>query len=81
MPLFVTYPRYRANTKFGSTTGACDALTQRPVFMRMAMVARAASSFEVSQEGQVLMTLDKPVYQLATKRKSFLKRPSMASCW
>ncbi|WP_425423217.1 alpha-2-macroglobulin family protein [Spirosoma spitsbergense] len=35
----------------------------------------SASSFEVSQEGQVLMTLDKPVYQTGDKAKVLFKAP------
>ncbi|MCK8491576.1 alpha-2-macroglobulin family protein [Spirosoma sp. RP8] len=35
----------------------------------------SASSFEVSQEGQVLMTLDKPIYQTGDKAKVLLKTP------
>ena len=34
-----------------------------------------ASSFEVSQEGQVLVTLDKPVYQTGDKAKVLFKAP------
>ncbi len=34
-----------------------------------------ASSFEVSQEGQVLMTLDKPTYQTGDKAKVLFKAP------
>ncbi|WP_077923083.1 alpha-2-macroglobulin [Spirosoma sp. 209] len=35
----------------------------------------SASSFEVSQEGQVLMTLDKPAYQTGDKAKILFKAP------
>jgi uncharacterized protein YfaS (alpha-2-macroglobulin family) len=35
----------------------------------------SASSFDVSQEGQVLMTLDKPVYQTGDKAKVLFKAP------
>ena len=35
----------------------------------------SASSFEVSQEGQVLMTLDKPAYQTGSKAKILFKAP------
>lgn len=35
----------------------------------------SASSFEVSQEGQVLMTLDKPSYQTGDKAKVLFKAP------
>lgn len=35
----------------------------------------SASSFEVSQEGQVLMTLDKPAYQTGDKAKVLFKAP------
>ncbi|WP_420151283.1 alpha-2-macroglobulin family protein [Spirosoma sp.] len=35
----------------------------------------SASSFEVSQEGQVLMTLDKPTYQSGDKAKVLIKAP------
>jgi uncharacterized protein YfaS (alpha-2-macroglobulin family) len=35
----------------------------------------SASSFEVSQEGQVLMTLDKPVYQTGDKANVLFKAP------
>ncbi|WP_460968900.1 alpha-2-macroglobulin family protein [Spirosoma migulaei] len=35
----------------------------------------SASSFEVSQEGQVLMTLDKPTYQTGDKAKVLFKAP------
>ncbi|GAB3962445.1 alpha-2-macroglobulin family protein [Spirosoma harenae] len=35
----------------------------------------SASSFEVSQEGQVLMTLDKPSYQTGNKAKVLFKAP------
>lgn len=35
----------------------------------------SASSFEVSQEGQVLMTLDKPTYQTGDKAKVIFKAP------
>ncbi|SFD06445.1 hypothetical protein SAMN05216167_103177 [Spirosoma endophyticum] len=35
----------------------------------------SASSFEVSQEGQILMTLDKPTYQTGDKAKVLFKAP------
>ncbi|GAB3771501.1 alpha-2-macroglobulin family protein [Spirosoma horti] len=55
--------------------GAAAAAYATTRFYAYGFGSTSASSFDVSQEGQVLMTLDKPVYQTGDKAKVLFKAP------
>ena len=80
----LTFKGGKANFRYvPSVSGEYEIRVRRPgatnyaatTFYAYGYGSTSASSFEVSQEGQVLMTLDKPVYKTGDKVKVLFKAP------